>query len=265
MPFSPIREIYTGKSKKIIPNGNDRLLNFADLDCKGESTQHATHALHPYIAAINPPLSRKLIETYVPADQSVLDPFCGGGGVLVESILSGRRCAGFDINPLGTLISESKTTWLDRTEIEKEYANIKARMKNKRKSEWKISEAGRYWFREDSLPNLAILSNAVRECEGEEIKNLFKVILSATVRSSMLTYRGEVRLRKLRGKDFENFHPNPFQIFENRYKAALGQISALPKKCSALIKTEDSSNSNFDLFLLRSSPRINNLSVKSIR
>lgn len=240
MPLSPIREIYKGKTSKIIPNGNNRILKGVDLDFKGESTQHGTHALHPYVAAINPPLSRKLIETYVSLSESVLDPFCGGGGVLVESLLSGRKCAGFDINPLATIISQAKTTWLDQAKIEKEYKIIKDRMCNKNgNSAWNISEAAKYWFKEGSLPKLAVLSNAVQECENEGVKNLFKVILSATVRSTMLTYRGEIRLRKLRGKDFENFHPDPFEIFESRYITALGQISALPEKCSAMIETED--------------------------
>ena len=180
------------------------MLKGVDLGFKGESTQHATHALHPYVAAINPPLSRKLIETYVPEGERIIDPFCGGGGVLVESLLSGRECAGFDINPLGTMFSKSKTTWLDQTEIEKEYTKIKDWMNNEKgKTEWEISEAAKYWFKEDSLPKLSTLSNAVNECENERVKNLFKVILSATVRDTMLTYRGEVRLRKLRGKDIE--------------------------------------------------------------
>lgn len=108
MSFSPIREIYNGKTAAIVPCCKNRMLKDVGLDFKGESTQHATHALHPYVAAINPPLSRKLIETYVPPGESVLDPFCGGGGVLVESLLSGRKCGGFDINPLGTMISRSK-------------------------------------------------------------------------------------------------------------------------------------------------------------
>lgn len=240
MPFSPIREIYKGKSTKIIPSSKNRMLKDVDLDFKGESTQHATHALHPYVAAINPPLSRKLIETYVPPGESVLDPFCGGGGVLVEGLLSGRKCAGFDINPLGTMISKSKTTWLHQAKIEKEYKIVKDRMNNGNgNSAWNISEAAKYWFKEESLPKLAILNNAVQECKDEGVKNLFKVIFSATVRSTMLTYRGEIRLRKLRGKDFDNFHPNSFEIFETRYISAIEQISALPEKCSAMIETGD--------------------------
>lgn len=240
MPFSPVREIYKGKTKKISPATKKRLLKGVNLDFKGKPTQHATHALHPYVAAINPPLSRKLIDTYVPLGESVLDPFCGGGGVLVESILSERKCAGFDINPLGAMISSAKTSWIDYRKIKCEYRRIKSRMRTgNSKVEPDISDAAKYWFKEESLPRLSTLSNAVKKCKDEDLKNLFKVILSATVRSTMLTYRGEVRLRKLRGKDLQKFHPDPFDIFEKRYNTALEQISSLPMGCSSGVSTED--------------------------
>lgn len=65
--------------------------------------------LHTYVAAINPPLAETLIKHYVPEGETILDPFCGGGGVLVESILNGRKAIGCDVNPLGALLSKVKT------------------------------------------------------------------------------------------------------------------------------------------------------------
>ncbi|NJN95146.1 MAG: hypothetical protein HC875_14080 [Anaerolineales bacterium] len=124
MPLSPEREIYSYTPGDIVAVTNKRLLEGTDLNFEGESTRHATHSLHAYVAAINPPLARKLINTYVPTKKKVLDPFCGGGGVLIESILSGRDCAGFDINPLAVILSKSKTTWLDRHVIQTEYNHI---------------------------------------------------------------------------------------------------------------------------------------------
>lgn len=84
MPLSPERTIYFSTPGDIVPIAKHRPLEGIDLNFVGESTQHATHSLHPYVAAINPPLAKKLIETYVPVGEKVLDPFCGGGGVLVE-------------------------------------------------------------------------------------------------------------------------------------------------------------------------------------
>src|SRR5687767_4524230 len=127
MPLSPERDIYIYTPGTIVSTNGKPPLKGIDLSFNGESTQHATHALHPYVAAINPPLARKLIDTYIPNGGTILDPFCGGGGVLVESILSGHNCAGFDINPLAYTISKAKTTRIDGDKIEAKYKSIISR------------------------------------------------------------------------------------------------------------------------------------------
>jgi DNA modification methylase len=243
MPLSPEREIYAYTPGDIVAVTNKRLLEDIDLNFDGESTQHATHSLHPYVAAINPPLARKIIDSYVPAKKNVLDPFCGGGGVLVESILSGRNCAGFDINPLAVILSKSKTTWIDRKVIQSEYNRIITRAKKLvGQIQPKISEQAQYWFKPETIPELAALSYAVNEAEDEAIKNLFLAILSVTVRSVMLTYRGEVRLRKLQGRDLENFRPDPFGIFIERSQLAIQQVPNLPRNCIARVEVADARN-----------------------
>ncbi len=50
-----------------------------DFDFVGADTQYSTHALHPYVAAMNPPLAAALIDRYFPAGANILDPFVGGG------------------------------------------------------------------------------------------------------------------------------------------------------------------------------------------
>lgn len=122
MPLSSIREITNLQVKPLEPQRPVRsrpnfpeLQNGQSLDFIGVKTQHATHSMHPYVAAINPPLAAALVEHYVPENELILDPFCGGGGVLVETILRGRRAVGCDINPLAVLISKAKTTPLPST------------------------------------------------------------------------------------------------------------------------------------------------------
>ncbi len=39
---------------------------------------------------------------------SVLDPFCGGGTVLVEALLAGRRAVGRDVSPVSQLVSRAR-------------------------------------------------------------------------------------------------------------------------------------------------------------
>lgn len=88
MPISEVREIFTPNNlNQLKPIYTEHPLSSVDLSFMGESTQHSTHSIHTYVAAINPPLVNALISNFVPADGNILDPYCGGGGVLVE----GRR------------------------------------------------------------------------------------------------------------------------------------------------------------------------------
>ncbi|MFC1483223.1 hypothetical protein ACFL56_03075, partial [Candidatus Margulisiibacteriota bacterium] len=88
-----------------------------DFDFKGVDTQYSTHKLHTYLAAMNPPLANKLISKYFLKSGKLLDPFCGGGAVLVEGILSGLKTYGSDINSLAVLISKVKTHYIPSSDL----------------------------------------------------------------------------------------------------------------------------------------------------
>ena len=98
MPLSAERKIYIPPDNDILSVTPHPLLE-QDLSFRGVDTQYSTHSIHPYVAAINPPLVSELIKYFVPTDGSILDPYCGGGGVLVEGIINNRPVSGNDINP----------------------------------------------------------------------------------------------------------------------------------------------------------------------
>lgn len=80
--------------------------NFADAP-----VNKGIHAIHPYPAKFIPQIPRQLIELFHPRDSSVvLDPFCGSGTTLVETIDLGLDAWGIDLNPLACLITRVKTT-----------------------------------------------------------------------------------------------------------------------------------------------------------
>ena len=84
-----------------------------DFQFKKISTTYATHGMHPYVASMIPALAKKMIQETKPV--SLLDPFCGGGGVCVEGVLAGIPTAGLDINILSlyevTYPYQSGTNW----------------------------------------------------------------------------------------------------------------------------------------------------------
>jgi len=246
MPLSPIREITDVKVGPLEPclpvaARSAGLQNGHDLNFNGVETQHATHSIHPYVAAINPPLAASLISHYVPRGELVLDPFCGGGGVLVEAILQGRQAIGCDINPLAVLMSQAKTTYLPSSRTLPVYMGIvgEAEKLARRVSTEDVPEVVRFWYRDDSLAPLKALRTIICKIEDEALRRLFQTVLSATARDVMLTYRGEIRLRKLQGADLERFQPNPFVAFKKRALSAIQSVAELPLGARAAVIAMD--------------------------
>ncbi|CAN0004844.1 unnamed protein product [Scytosiphon promiscuus] len=67
-----------------------------------------THAFHPYPAGMQPATARHLLMTILPGE-AVLDPFVGGGTVIVEAMRAGRLGMGSDISPLALFVSRGRT------------------------------------------------------------------------------------------------------------------------------------------------------------
>ncbi len=65
------------------------------------------HALHPWPGRMHPLWARRILSD-LPEDASVLDPFCGGGTVLVEARMLGLHARGSDINPIAVRLARLK-------------------------------------------------------------------------------------------------------------------------------------------------------------
>ena len=250
MPISTEREIF--EVDEIVPLKKFRVkepnLYKDDLSFAGHDSQYSLHALHPYVAAINPPLVKKLIETYVPKTENILDPFCGGGGVLLEATLHGNKSAGGDVNPLSIILSKAKTTFIDQRKLQKAFIQIIELAENPNTKSIEIHPQLEFWFKNDSIPFINSLINSINTVTGHdlELNNLFKAIFSATVRDVMLTYRGEVRLRKLREEDLNKFNPDVLRSFAKRYKIAYERIITLPIGSASDIAIRDIKKMDFE-------------------
>lgn len=75
--------------------------------------ERATHPFHTYPAALHPDAARRLLAL---AEGPVLDPFCGGGTVLVEAMLAGRDALGCDVGAVATLVARARTRLTDAAE-----------------------------------------------------------------------------------------------------------------------------------------------------
>ncbi len=75
-----------------------------------ERASRATHGFHTYPAGLHPDAARELLAL---GEGPVLDPFCGGGTVLVEALLAGRDALGLDISPIAALVARGRTARTD--------------------------------------------------------------------------------------------------------------------------------------------------------
>lgn len=89
---------------------------YIDLDAVTTSQKQAlTHNIHPYPAKYIPQIPGSLIDYLcIPADGTVMDPFCGSGTTLLEAAIRGHNAIGIDSNPIATLISRTKCTLLSK-------------------------------------------------------------------------------------------------------------------------------------------------------
>lgn len=78
-----------------------------------QATRYSVHGLHEYKGKFNPQVARALLNIFgVKPGQVVLDPFCGSGTTLVESLQLGISAVGTDINPLAVFLSNAKLSAL---------------------------------------------------------------------------------------------------------------------------------------------------------
>lgn len=95
------------------PEAAARLAAALDVPTSAEAEElsraHA-HGFHSYPARMHPRTARALVTAFSEPGDTVLDPFCGSGTVLVEARLAGRAVVGVDANPLAVRLARLKVT-----------------------------------------------------------------------------------------------------------------------------------------------------------
>jgi DNA modification methylase len=69
---------------------------------------HPLHSLCSYQGKMKPALAATLVETFLPANGRLLDPFAGVGTIPFEAALAGHEAFGFDISPVAIPICQAK-------------------------------------------------------------------------------------------------------------------------------------------------------------
>ena len=69
---------------------------------------HVRHSLCSYPGKLKPAIAYHLVQTFVPEDGRVLDPFAGVGTIPFEAALTGKHAYGFEISPAAFAIASAK-------------------------------------------------------------------------------------------------------------------------------------------------------------
>lgn len=216
-------------------------VNSLDFDFKKSNTRYGSHAIHTWLAAMIPPLAKKLIEKTKPTN--LLDPFSGGGTVCVEGLLNKIPSTGIDANPLSYIITKTKTTSLPATKAIELFEEIRTKAKDDVFDEFHFPDykeyKTEYWFKEEHFSPLNSLARSIFNIENKKLKVFFQCVFSATIRDVSLTYRNEIRLRRLEPKDLARFDRDVLDTFQKRFLKTIDRLKDIPSKPSVKVLTGD--------------------------
>lgn len=164
-------------------NRTTKSLNSEDWNFGSSATRRDVHSIHPYPAKFIPEIPRQLIELFHPGDTSgVLDPFCGSGTTLVETIDAGLDAWGIDLNPLACLIAKVKTTPLPEGVSEAAQRVIHKAKEQLASHVVDVPEIPRldHWFKPVVQRSLAALVGQINQ-EQIPVREVLQVALSSIV------------------------------------------------------------------------------------
>jgi hypothetical protein len=172
---------FKAKGRTIPVSFRDRLrfLNNAD---------RYSHLIHPYPAKllVHIPyffLANSILS--VPGD-TVLDPFCGSGTVLLEALLARRSAIGADVNPLARLISRVKTSPPDPARLGRSIDRLQKRIRSNPRVDLPDVINLEYWFYPHVTRKLLSILEAVNETTDAAIRSFFLVCFSSCIRKVSL-------------------------------------------------------------------------------
>lgn len=160
-------------------------INFRDVCSAIRERDNYTHPIHTYPAKLIRHIPYFFISNaiYSKKGDTILDPFCGSGTVLVEAKLNGRNSYGVDINPLSRLLTKVKMTPLDCLLLTKEKENLLNKIKYcKSKESPPNFHNCDFWFTKKVQRELSIIKMCIECVNDPDFRDFFYICFSSIIR-----------------------------------------------------------------------------------
>ena len=169
---------------------------------KRQATRYGVHGLHEYKGKFNPQVVRAILNAYrVKPSGRILDPFCGSGTTLVESVIAGFRSVGWDMNPFAVYLSNAKLTALQTDPIKLRVIAekiITAYDTGETPIAPRNSDREKYlrnWFPEKTFKAIETFRSIILRDAGK-LAHFFLIILSDLLRDYSLQEPSDLRIRR---------------------------------------------------------------------
>lgn len=168
-----------------------------------------THYAFRFPAKFHLPVLRSIIRHYSKFGDTCLDPFNGGGTLVVEAVANGRNAIGLDVDPLAVFVSRAKSTRLSPAVLDKCVRQFLQELQNRFSKDKllqgsiqndidEISYTNRlnaenlepppipnleHWFRKSVIVQLARIKSIINNIdECEDIRNFFLLCFASIIR-----------------------------------------------------------------------------------
>jgi SAM-dependent methyltransferase len=211
-----------------------------------------THYLFRYPAKFHPPIVRQLLEKYTEIGQTVLDPFCGSGTLLVEAVASGRNAIGIDVDPVAVAVTAAKAHRYEPSKLQASadllLFKIQPHERSAREYEFRMYEDMperryrreaqelarlipaipnlRHWFRRYVILDLARLRQAIAQIDVPTTHRAFlNIVFASIIRNSSnadpVPVSGLEVTSHMKRIDEKGRLINPFELFRSSLRKAL--------------------------------------------
>jgi DNA modification methylase len=168
--------------------------------------KYVTHGIHPYKGKFYPQLAKALFNLAgLKPSETVLDPFCGSGTVLLEAYLNGLNPIGADLNILATKIARVKTQLLEvdayvRDQLLARFQELLSQPDESKKDLESFSNAAREelesWFPIPVLRKLGWLFRKIEEVPEARVREGLEILVSSIVRQISQQEPRDLRIRR---------------------------------------------------------------------